>query len=51
MTEIFIDLHHIGCKQNGKSTKILRLDIESGDAVLECGCKVIIVFDKFTAVI
>ncbi len=50
MTDLFIDLHHQKCKNDGKSVKILSIDMESGDAKLECGCKVTIDLDKFTNV-
>lgn len=50
MTDLFIDLHHSECEKDGISTKILSIDMESGDAVLECGCKVTIDLDKFTNV-
>ncbi len=51
MTDLYIDLHHQECKDDGKSVKIIAIDMETGDAKLECGCKVTIDLDKFTCVI
>lgn len=50
MTDLYIDLHHQDCKQDGKSTKIISINMETGDAMLECGCKVTIDLDRFTNV-
>lgn len=50
MTDLYINLHHEICKYNGKSTKILSINLNSSSAKLECGCEVTIDLDKFTCV-
>ncbi len=51
MTDLWINNHHEKCVYNGNTTKIINLNLSTGDAKLECGCEFSIYLSKLVTII
>jgi len=51
MTDLWTDRHHTKCVYHGNTTKIININLDNGDAILECGCKISIHLSKLITII
>ncbi len=51
MTNLWTNRHHTKCVYYGNATKIIDINIDNGNATLECGCKISIHLSKLITII
>ena len=51
MTDLWTSRHHEECTHKNCTTKINDINLDNGDATLECGCKISIRLSKLITII